>query len=489
MSALALAQAHIETLAQPLPQPQAGELALETLAQPLPGTDVAQCWIEVVRRDSAAAASVARAFDAFAHRAWPTAQRAVFAFAHDWAEPLVERLEWHTQVARLASGNEVRQALRLLPRRSLRYHLGHASAHDALLADWLADFAGRPALWPLPQYGLLTRHAVPAGALALPVRGAQAAHYSAPAAAAQLREEGLHTPPVDQPWVLAGSADGWQALQMSALQGDWLMLAQPLARDLPAASPVLPLAWGVCSEPAAMQQLIPGAAAAEVQVQLHSAALGGLEPGETLVLDGLPLWPEGNWSSEPSLNAQGSISLVDRASAQPWVRRDDPWATHTLQRRHLAHTSAEIDAWRARLAYAQGRCRAFWSPDHLAPVLELAACAEPEHGYLRLRQGGALAAYWQRAAGVLILHPDGTRQLALSATLHQERGEGVLVLRSPLGTSAPAGSRVLRLQRWRLDHDAVELRWLSAQQLELTLTLRQLGELRGNSRERGYFAG
>ena len=77
--------------------------------------------------------------DVFGDQSWPDAQRGVFAFRHDWAEPLVERLEWQTSVTRLASGNESRQARRRVPRRGLTYKVGNARPTDALVADWLAD--------------------------------------------------------------------------------------------------------------------------------------------------------------------------------------------------------------------------------------------------------------------------------------------------------------------------------------------------------------
>ena len=58
-----------------------------------------------------------------------------------------------------------------------------------------------------------------------------------------------------------------------------------------------------------------------------------------------------------------------------------------------------------------------------------------------------------------------------------------LVLRSGLDDWVPAGSRVIRLVRCRLDHDAIDLYWHSPTLLEITLTARQLPEPRGNDRQ------
>jgi hypothetical protein len=137
------ATALAETSARPLPATHLSTLWAETLAEHAPPRHAPALWVEVLRRDTAAAAMVTEAMGAFGETPWPDAQRGVFAFRHDWAEPLVERLQWATGVVRLASGNEARQGLRRVPRRVLTYRVGHGRASDALVAEWLADHLGR----------------------------------------------------------------------------------------------------------------------------------------------------------------------------------------------------------------------------------------------------------------------------------------------------------------------------------------------------------
>ena len=59
----------------------------------------------------------------------------------------------------------------------------------------------------------------------------------------------------------------------------------------------------------------------------------------------------------------------------------------------------------------------------------------------------------------------------------------MLVLRSGLDESVPTGSRVIRLVRCRLDHDAIDLYWHCPELVEISLTARQLPEPRGNDRQ------
>jgi hypothetical protein len=113
-----------ETAIAPVPPNLAANWLAESLAQPWPPIDAPAFLVEVLRRDTASSAIVATGMEAFGDRPWIDAQRGVFAFRHDWAEPLVERLEWQTGVTRLASGNESRQARRRIPRRLLTYQGG-----------------------------------------------------------------------------------------------------------------------------------------------------------------------------------------------------------------------------------------------------------------------------------------------------------------------------------------------------------------------------
>ncbi len=471
------ATALAETSAQPLPIPHLSTLWAETLAEPAPPLHAAALLVEVLRRDTAAAAMVAEAMEAFGEAPWPEAPRGVFAFRHDWAEPLVERLQWATGVVRLASGNEARQGQRRVPRRFLTYHVGHGRASDALVAEWLADHLGRTAWWPLPQHAVRLGAAAETGAFALDIL-APAGHGFAPASY-RLEEGGLQRE--DAPLrAIVFTQTGWQVLALTEVEPDRLWLAEPLTRPVHAGALVMPLVDGVATDPAEFAQWVPGVNAGSVtaQVAFEPLPIDGLLDDPWL--DGLPVWPDGNWRDDPTHTADGVVTRQDLSPADAWVRRDDPSPTSTFQRRFLAAGREDIARWRARLYRAQGRLRACWLPDGLAPVLRVTHEAEVEAGYLRV-DAEASAAFWHRPAAALILHPDGQRQHVLTGAFHLD-GAGVLVLRSGLDAPVPVGSRVVRLARCRLDHDAVDLYWHSPTLVEIPLTLRRLPEPRGNDR-------
>jgi hypothetical protein len=468
-----------ETVSSPLPPGLAASLLAESLAGPWPPIEAPTFLVEVLRRDTAAAGMVATGMDAFGDAPWPDAQRGVFAFRHDWAEPLVERLQWQTSVTRLNSGNESRQARRRVPRQLLTYHVGHGRASDALVADWLADHLGRLAWWPLPQHVVRLTTAADMGALALTVTTVDAAGFTHASARPRLEDDGLRWPE-DRRFALLMAPDGWQVLALTEVEPDRLWLTEPLARAVPAGATVLPLVEGLAVEPAEFAQWVPGVVGGRVTASLAPAPLPATALLDDPELDGLPVWPDGNWRDDPSVTVQGVVTRLDLSPADPWVRRDDPWPATTFQRRYLAGDPEAIERWRARLYRAQGRLQAFWLPDGLAPVLRVTAEADPDDGFLRVT-GEDISVFWHRPAAALILHPDGYRQYALTAACHRDQG-GVLVLRSGLDAVVPAGSRVVRLARCRLDHDAVDLYWHTPELVEIPLTLRRLPEPRCNDR-------
>ncbi|BAO82909.1 hypothetical protein SMCB_0681 [Serpentinimonas maccroryi] len=473
-----------ETVATPWPSSLVDNLLAESLAYPQPPIDAPAFLVEVLRRDTASSAIVATGMDAFGDQPWPDAQRGVFALRHDWAAPLVERLEWQTSVTRLASGNESRQARRRVPRRWLTYRVGNARQTDALVADWLADHLGQAALWPMPQYAVHMSSAAARGALALNVTNADWQHFGPLSANLRLTpggvqgwQEGLG----NGRWVLIIAADGWQVAQLSDVQSNRLWLTEPLARAAATGSTVMPLVWGSATDPAGFTQWVPGMVGGNVPAQIQPAPLPNPGVLSDPWLDEIPVWPDGNWRDDPTTGAQATITRQDFSPADPWVRRDDPWSTATFQRRYLAGSANAIEIWRARLWRTQGRLQAFWLPDGLAPVLRVTSEASPDDGYLRV-SGEDVSAFWHRPAACVIAHPDGSRQHALTSICHFDQG-GVLVLRSGIDQWVPVGSRVIRLVRCRLDHDAVDLHWHSAALVEITLTARQVPEPRGNDRE------
>lgn len=450
----------------------------ESVAVPLASAQAAGLVVEVLRREAAHASLVVDSINAFGQLAWEDAQPGVFAFRHDWSEPFIERLQWQTVVSRSASGVERRRPLRSLPRRSCEWLVGHGRDVDAMVADWLHAHAGRRALWPLPQHATALTQDVQAGLDDwLPVAADDTSAFGWPGGGPYVDPLGLNGW-AGQAYALLLSQDGWQLLRTSATQSLRIGLAEPLARAARRGSLVMPLAWGVSVDAASVSQWMPGVSAARVAAQVQlPAPPDGVDAGDA-VLDGALVWPDGSWSDDPEATAQGVVGRLDLSQAEPWTRRADPWAAGTLRRAYFARGRDEIAAWIARLWRMRGRLGECWVADGTAPVLTVQAAAGVDDGYLRVDRPQA-ASFWHGQHGALILMPDGRRQHALATAMQANGAHAALVLGSGLDEPVPAGSRVIRLARCRLDHDLVELRWHTPEIVEIVLTLRMLPQYAG----------
>ncbi|MFN4003312.1 MAG: hypothetical protein ACK4J1_01220, partial [Hylemonella sp.] len=433
----------------------ASAVLAEAASKPIAAASAAAVLVEVLRRESAHDALVVEAQDAFGQAPWDGANVGVFAFRHDWSDPFIERLQWQTVISRSASGVERRRAMRSLPRRSCEWLVGHGRDVDAMVADWMHANAGRNALWPLPQHSCTLTHDAPAGHYDwLHVDASDTSAFGWPAGIPYVDPLGL-SGWEGQAFALMLSADGWQLLRTSATNSFSIGLVEPLARPARAGSLLMPLVLGVAVDPASATQWIPGASAVRVAAQVQMPAPpDGVDPGDAM-LDGAPVWPDGSWGNDPAATAQGVVSQLDLSQAEPWTRRSDPWAAGTLQRTYFARGRDEIAAWTARLWRMRGRLGECWVADGTAPVLTVQAAAGADDGYLRVDRPQA-AAFWHGQHGAMVLMPDGRRQHALVTAMQADWHQAALVLGSGLDEAVPAGSRVIRLARCRLDHDLVE---------------------------------
>lgn len=470
----------LETATRPQTRAFVAEHVTEMAAAPTAGAHVSSMTVEIVRRDTMDAAMSTDAMLVLGE-ASIAEPAAVFAFRHDWDKPLVERWQWSTSIAKVASGIEQRKPKRTWPRRSITYQVGHGSPDDGLVSDWLESHLGRRALWPLYQYAVPIIAPAHAGDDTLQLSADDAAwllrRLDYAARNGQYLQRWAQEPGVN---ALIHTRDGgWMAANIKAYDDGSVSLNDVLERAIDAGSMLVPLAAGYALDAGSFAQSVPGIADGSVTASIDPEPMPA-EPVDDPLLAGDPVWPAHDWANDGSIDPGAEVAQLDLSPALPWVRRNDPWPTTALQRRYLARGRVEIEAWRARLYAARGRLGACWIEDAAAPVLRVSTAAGSDDGFLAVTGSARIASRWHRPAGAVIRHPDGRRQYALISAVHADMGAVVVVLGSPLEDHVPAGSTVTRIVRCRLDHDAIDLHWHTRDLIEIPLTLRRLSPPRGN---------
>lgn len=399
----------------------------------------------------------------------------VFAFRHDWAQPLTERLTWATEVLRTATGAEVRTPLRLLPRRSLTYYVGHDPLLRALVADWAERYQGLPALYPLSQSGVCVLRRAQAGtsALTIPEDAWTSALYRRTYPATRLGATGYSGGDDDRALCLLLWDGGSQIVTVLNEDPGVLYLDGPLTDDAPAGAMLLPLRQGRCISAVALEQWSGGWAGGTLTVQLDTEAY--LSVTEDPVLNNLPVWPDGDWAETPSASAQSALTTFDFSQADPAWRRDDDVPMTTLTRSYTA-TGEAAAQWLDRLYAIRGRDGGFWLADGLAPDMMLVSDVNPGSQTLYVNGSEAAQGIWMRDAAVRVQPPRvGPGQAMGYYPCAAPFAAMIELAAASILTFHPAGSTVTRLLACRLDADAVELGWIAPQTLQLQLTARRMG--------------
>lgn len=392
-----------------------------------------------------------------------------FLHRHDWAQPLIERLTWATEVLRAGTGLETRTPLRLLPRRTLTYFVGHSPLMRALVADWAERNSGMAMLYPLSQYGVCILRPARAGtsALTIPENAWTGAFYRPSFPAVTLVSDGMSASDDTRSLSLLLWDGG--SLTVSVLNEDpgVLYLDGALTADVPAGAVLLPLRQGRCVDAVTLEQWAGGWAGGSLTVRLDTA----YEPSAAIdpALDTLPVWPDGDWADTVSASAQSALTAFDFSQADVVWRRDDDVPMSTFTRSYTASGQAAQD-WLDRLYTAQGRAGGFWLADGLAPDMTLAADAWPGATALPVTGAQAAQGNWLADAAVRVVSAPG-------ATGHYRCGPpigGALDVGGGTTDFHRQGSAVTRLLPCRLDADAVELGWIAPQTLQVQLTARRI---------------
>ncbi|MCH9691038.1 MAG: hypothetical protein K0U59_03060 [Gammaproteobacteria bacterium] len=390
-----------------------------------------------------------------------TGQRIVgWIFAPDWSQPVIERLEWLTQVMESHSGKEQRVRLRTGARRSLEYSLLLGTHRERvrlenLLHAWQARVFGLP-LWPQVQ---VTSQMIYVGALSLPIDSA------------------------NKDFIVGGlvglvlGSDS-EFAEVTEVQTNTLVLKSPLEKSWPPGTKLLPV------KPARLQGELKldylNDAIVQTRARFQLEETWQEEPiTEPLQYRDFPvLMTPSNWRE--NIDTEYSRKLIELDYLTGRRAFDDFSGVGRMRRAHhfLLVGRATIAGFKTWLATRAGKLKPFWLPSFQADLaltrpigafdsaISVDNRAFAANGGARIGRRDILIAtttgqnYFRRITGATEL-TNTTESLGLDKVL----GEAVL----------PSQIRhITFMQLVRLDSDAVEIAHHTDQLAEVSLTLRSL---------------
>lgn len=383
-------------------------------------------------------------------------------FAPDWSEPVVERLEWMTDVMQSHVGVEQRVRLRAAPRRSFEYRvlLGSDQARVQMenrLISWQSRVYGLP-VWTDVS---IAASAIPAGATSLDVSTA------------------------DKYFVvggIVGLVNGLRAefAQITAVTTNSVTLNDPIADDWPAGTKIVPVRSARVQNDLAVAYLTDAIAASRPQFQLEEE--WPITPAsESPDYLGYPvmLTPP-NWTEDLEARFGRKWHDLDYLTGRRVINDLTGVAGVNRTHRWLLVGRAAIAAFRAWLAARAGKLKPFWLPSFqsdlavVAPVGGTDAFLTVENrGYAE----GPVAAVGRR--DLLITTVSGARfYRRITAATEIDSAREMVAIDGPLGTTLqPDEFRQISFMRLvRLDTDNVEIAHVTDEVAEVVLPLRSLRE-------------
>lgn len=382
----------------------------------------------------------------------------LFPFRPNWRRPVLERLEWLTDIIAARTGVEQRRSLRQRPRRTMEYELllqtSALQRFDALLWSGQAQPYVLP-IWTDPQ-----RLSAPVGASSDTLFGVQTAgmDFEAGQYAVLIRDDARHE-------VLAIDEVGASSLTFTA----------PTAHAWPAGTLLYPARLARLPASASVVRRNRGTAIATLRWDIEPAPAPSAYTAPEY--EGLPVFlRRPSWRREISTQYDRRLERIDVGTGPVFLNDVSGLPELITVHRHTLPDRVEISAWRAWLHARAGRWKAYWQPqwsDDLRQTAPIAASST------LLRVSRIDAALYEQDEGrrhLALRHRSGQWYFRQVEDAEPSGDDDVLTLDSALGFTANPGDfpLICWLMRTRLDTDAVEIAWHTAGVAESEVAIRSI---------------
>lgn len=376
----------------------------------------------------------------------------------DWQSPIVERLEWKTDVLQSYRGQEQRRALRRAPRRSCEFRTGGNESERRIMETALWGWGGR--IWAMPLWwdGCDTTGAIGVGSQQVPC----------PAATRDFQP--------GEPAVLYRDWQTYETVEVETAYADHIELRRPTVQSWPEGTRIYPARAARIDGNVSLERWDGAATFQRMRWQFEAAADYAADAG-TATHNGYPVLElRPNWVEEPSLEYERKLAILDAMVGKRSIE-DEALIPFTIQRqKHTLVTRAEIDAWRKRLYSLRGKQGSIYVPTwtrdlQVVALIQSNALAidvaktnyaslivqDPGRKNIRIKLNSGQV-FYRAITGSLELNPT-TERININASL------GVLVQPEEVES-------VMFMALARLDTDGIDLSWWSGDVCESSIAIR-----------------
>lgn len=389
--------------------------------------------------------------------------RRVVVFGHppNWARPVVEKLNWLTDVLLSHGGVEQRIGLRDAPRRALAYELATMTRHQTnLLETMLLGWQSR--LWAVPVW------------------------TDAQALSADLAAGSVTIPCVTSGYEFAADSlallwaahDRHEAVEVASVGASSITLTMATLADWPAGTRLYPIRLGRLPARQKFVRETGHHLTGAVEFAFDdNPAITAADTGD--VYDGYRVYAgRTNWADPAEVEFVRQLDELDYETGKAWVDDLSGLAAILKSWHWLFKSRAEIVAFRGWLAARAGRRVPFWSVSQAVDMEVVAAIGASDTaihirniGYQRFLDGRADRRH------ICIRTTSGTLYYRrITASTEVDASEEELAIDSALGATLQPGDiqSVRFMHLTRLEADAIEIEWHHLDVAEASTMLRSL---------------
>lgn len=382
----------------------------------------------------------------------------IFAFAPDWSNPVLERLEWATQIIEVENGLEIRNKLRSHPRRTLEYNFIMQASEKRLFEQYAWGWKSRVFAIPLWTDCLITTAALSINDTFISV---DTTDYTS------IINEGIA--------ILWDGFDNVESVEIVSFTSNDLTLIRGLVKNWPQGTKLFPVKSARMLDEITYSQptddIIMGSVTFQIIDNLSIPAVDSpLAYEDAFLLEKLP-----NRAEDVEVSLQSKLAILDFGIASPFVDDRSGYPDQVTSYSFYATGRQDIWEWRQWLHARAGRWTKFYLTQYSSDF-ELAQDITAAATTITVKdlQYRSFYATHPTKRDIEIVLFDGTiyRRRITGAVAGAPGEEEISIDTLGVLVTISEVKRISFLHGYRLDADAIEISWVTAGQAQIDFNAR-----------------